>query len=277
MKYLEEPKTYDEHIKLMETKGIRFKDKFKSTKFLENINYYKINKYLKSFTSKAENNKPVYFEDVIENYYFDRELRNTLLGLIEIIETSIKSKITYTLVHSTKDPFAHTKEENFQNKKLHKLFLDILNKEEKRSKEPFIKEYRKKYKLEKELPLWISIEVLSLGTISKLYTNLNNKEKKKIAKSYGLSFKILESWLRNLTLIRNFSAHNSKIIDREYNALVHAKEINNMNAKKLSGQTLMIKYLIKQIEGDYDFLRIDNLMEELNQKNSNRCSRANGK
>ena len=220
MKYLEKPKTYDEHIELMESRGVLFKDKSKSNKFLENVNYYKVNKYLKSFANEEGNYSSIYFEDVIENYYFDRELRNILLSLIEVIETSVKSKITYSLVHVMKDPFAHIREINFQDKKIHKLFLNILNNEERRSKEPFISKYRRKYNLEEELPLWISIEVLSLGTISKFYTNLKSSEKKKIAKSYGLSFKSLESWLRNLTLIRNFSAHNSKIIGRDYNALV---------------------------------------------------------
>ncbi len=53
---------------------------------------------------------------------------------------------------------------------------------------------------------------------------------------------------------------------REYNALMHAKEINNINSKKLLGQILMIKYLINQIEESYDFSRLDNLLLSSNYK-----------
>jgi abortive infection bacteriophage resistance protein len=64
-----------------------------------------------------------------------------------------------------------------------------MNKELQRSREVFFLEHNKKCKTDDRCPpAWKSLEVISLGLLSKLYGNLKNQvpEKKKIAKNLNV-------------------------------------------------------------------------------------------
>jgi abortive infection bacteriophage resistance protein len=64
---------------------------------------------------------------------------------------------------------------------------------------------------------WKALEVLTLGTLSKLYSNLKHQlpEKNKIANEFGLNNqKYLVSWLLTITVIRNIIAHHSRLWNR---------------------------------------------------------------
>lgn len=61
------------------------------------------------------------------------------------------------------------------------------------------------------------MEVLTLGSLSKLYQNLKHQlpEKTKIAREFGLyNQKYLSSWLLTITVIRNIIAHHSRLWNR---------------------------------------------------------------
>lgn len=64
---------------------------------------------------------------------------------------------------------------------------------------------------------WKALEIVTLGSLSKLYRNLNHQlpEKNTIAKEFGLfNQKYLSSWLITITLIRNIIAHHSRLWNR---------------------------------------------------------------
>lgn len=63
----------------------------------------------------------------------------------------------------------------------------------------------------------MSFEVVSLGLLSKFYQNLrfSSPAKKEIARHFGLNEpKILQSWIRSLTYVRNTCAHHSRLWNR---------------------------------------------------------------
>ena len=51
------------------------------------------------------------------------------------------------------------------------------------------------------------IEVFSFGTLSKFYKNMKNVDKKVVAKSFGIGYTYLESWLESISYVRNICAH----------------------------------------------------------------------
>jgi abortive infection bacteriophage resistance protein len=64
---------------------------------------------------------------------------------------------------------------------------------------------------------WKALEVITLGTLSKLYSNLKHQlpEKNKIANDFGLNNqKYLASWLLTITVIRNIIAHHGRLWNR---------------------------------------------------------------
>ena len=90
-----------------------------------------------------------------------------------------------------------------------------LEEELERSKEVFIKDHRRKYKDDFRFPpVHKSLEITSLGTLSKLYGNLKPLVKSKdiIAKEFGtVNHTFLPSWLQSFTQIRNLCAHHSRL------------------------------------------------------------------
>ncbi|HEV7622456.1 MAG TPA: Abi family protein [Flavisolibacter sp.] len=84
-----------------------------------------------------------------------------------------------------------------------------------KKKEIFISEHYTKYHTDKRRPpAWKTLEILSLGTLSKLYSNLKNSCNSKdiIAKDYGTAnHTYLHSWLQTFTQIRNICAHHGRL------------------------------------------------------------------
>ena len=101
----------------------------------------------------------------------------------------------------------------FKDKKEHIKFLSKLLSDMCQSSEEFmIKHYLNHPDDYPEA--WKGLEVVTLGTLSKLFDNLNNQlpEKSRIANEFGLSStKDFSSWLRTITLVRNLIAHHSRL------------------------------------------------------------------
>lgn len=62
--------------------------------------------------------------------------------------------------------------------------------------------------------LYALVEVFSFGTLSKFYKNMKNADKKAVAKSFGIGYTYLESWLESISYVRNICAHYGRL----YNA-----------------------------------------------------------
>lgn len=89
-------KTLDELIDVFETRGLVFTDKAKAKNKLKFINYYKLKELAYPF-SKIEDGEIQYdslaFEQLIERYYADKNLRFPLLQCIEKIEIAFKNEV----------------------------------------------------------------------------------------------------------------------------------------------------------------------------------------
>lgn len=81
------------------------------------------------------------------------------------------------------------------------------------AKAPFVKNFRENYE-GGNLPIYALGEVFSFGTLSKFYKNMMNQDKKIVAKSFGIGYTYLESWLESISYIRNICAHYGRL----YNA-----------------------------------------------------------
>jgi len=65
-------------------------------------------------------------------------------------------------------------------------------------------------------PSWMMLEVSSFGSLSSLYSNLiPGVDKRVIANHFGLSDKVLSSWLHSIVYLRNLCAHHSRLWNRE--------------------------------------------------------------
>lgn len=64
----------------------------------------------------------------------------------------------------------------------------------------------------KNVPLWVAVNAMTFGQISKMLTALRDNEKTKIAKRFGVGNpKELSSFIRVLALYRNVCAHGERL------------------------------------------------------------------
>jgi abortive infection bacteriophage resistance protein len=221
MKYTKPPITIEEQIEKLQKRGLKFDNPATAHGFLCNISYYRLRAYTYPFQDNDDPDHPfirkVSFEEIIQLYIFDRKLRVMVFDAIEKIEVALRTQIIYQYAlkygsHWHLLPELYKKPDFFAN------HIVSLQNEIGRSNETFIKHYKEKYTTPADPPSWMSLEVSSMGLLSKIYQNLKRcEEKKSVARYFGLPDPvILESWMFCISNIRNTCAHHSRLWNRRF-------------------------------------------------------------
>ena len=209
------PLSVDQQIDNLKELGLIFDDEDNARKFLNDVSYFRLIKAY-SLTLKPKNGKyieGVTFEQIRELYLFNANFRQQLFPLIEKIEINLRCRIANYFCEKY-GVFGYREECNFRNDDYHNEFMrDLENEQDRNSQAPFVKNFRNNYDPD-ELPLYAVVELLSFGTLSKLFKNMKNEDKKAIAKSFGVGYTYLESWIESIANVRNICAHYGRL----YNA-----------------------------------------------------------
>lgn len=275
MNYSKPPIDIAHQIILLKQRGLIFKDEIKAAHYLSNISYYRLRAYTYPFQDNTDANhpfnKPVTFEEIIELYIFDRRLRILVFDALEKIEIALRTKIIYefALTHGS-----HWQENSVLYRDVNRFIRDInkLYEEVDRSTETFIKHYKTTYTTPANPPSWMSLEVTSLGLLSKLFENLKKcPEKKATALAFGLTNPIiLESWMHSFAHLRNICAHHGRLWNRRLTTIpqipthtVHPFLANTrFYPNKLYGTLCCMTYILHIISPGNNFnLRLSELMK----------------
>lgn len=209
--------TYEQQVEQLQQRGMTIDDVDTARFYLQHLNYYRLCAYWLPFEADHANHqfKPgTHFNDVLNLYIFDRELRLLVLDAIERIEVSMRGQWAYQLAHHH-GPHAHLIAHLF-DRKFWQSNLDKLTEETYRSDEAFIKHHLSEY-AESLPPVWAVCEVMSLGLLSRWYNSLKPAPTRRaIAGVYGVDEKVLQSWMHHLSLVRNICAHHSRLWNREF-------------------------------------------------------------
>jgi abortive infection bacteriophage resistance protein len=259
-KFKKPPLTYPQQLHLLKERGMSIEDDNKALALLSHLNYYRLTPYWIPFQKDPEQHifyDNTSFNQIISLYEFDKKLRLLIFEAIEKIEVSVRAKWAYELAirHGS---HAHMKHQIARDFKRYCQDTDKINKavEQAKDKEVFIQHYLNNY-AETLPPIWVVSEVISFGLLSKLYTNLNDRDAKNaIAHAYGVDSAILESWLHVLTQVRNFSAHHARLWNREFKRtpmLIRSKPSILKNqfvngSRKLYNVLVIILYLMDKID-----------------------------
>jgi abortive infection bacteriophage resistance protein len=182
--------------------------------FLKHINYYRFSGYALAFEQNRHQFFPgTSFEQIREAYEFDRALRDLFTESIELIELDLRTNIAYSLGQKY-GPFGHVMAGNFFHRFSHQGWLDKLHEETERSSELFILHYKNKYQEYPNLPIWVAMEIMFFGALSKMYGGLLKQDQKLISARYSLQPDILRSWFHHLVYVRNLCAHHSRLWDK---------------------------------------------------------------
>ncbi len=213
--------TFSDQLELLASRGLHIADRHLALRHLSSISYYRLSAYWYPFLERDADGAlsggslpGTTFDDVVALYEFDRHLRLLVMDAIERIEVHIRTLVTYHLGHQY-GAFGHTDPANFHPNFNHANWLAKLEAEACQSKDVFVRHFKESYTGFPTLPIWMSTEVMSLGSLSFCYKGLKNNDKKQIASQLGVHHKRLQDWLHTLTYIRNICAHHSRLWNRE--------------------------------------------------------------
>ncbi|MBF0180954.1 MAG: Abi family protein [Magnetococcales bacterium] len=219
MRFDKPPKTFEEQVSLLQSRGMVIDDQSSAIHYLAHLNYYRLTAYWLPFEADhgAHAFKPgTRFDAILNLYIFDRELRLLLMDAIERVEVSLRTQWAYHMAHGH-GAHAFMESSLSEKKDRWQRDLDSLREEISRSDEVFIQHYRNKYDDPELPPIWAVCEVMSLGLLSRWFTNLKPMPlRRNIAATYGLDDRVLQSFLRHLVYIRNLCAHHSRLWNRRF-------------------------------------------------------------
>jgi abortive infection bacteriophage resistance protein len=209
---LKPPATFKEQIEILKSRGLTIEDEDFAVRTLKKINYYRLSAYGLSLKRNDQYHQGVTFTQIYQLYEFDHHFRYLIMEMTEQVEIALRTHISYHIAHSY-GALGHLESIHFEDSAYHNSFLVELNKEIGRSQEIFIKHHFRRY--EGNIPVWVAIEVLSFGALSKLYSNMKSEDKNHISKNnYRAPAVYLESWFKCLSYVRNICAHYGRLYNR---------------------------------------------------------------
>lgn len=232
---------------ILRSRGVIIGNKKRTKKLLLQNNYYNVvNGYKQLFLAST---RPVdkykfgtRFDEIYAVYEFDMRLRDLTLQYLLKFETTVKSIIAYTF----SEKYGHKDYLNYSNfssigsesyQRVSSLFTNLYNKISMniRHKDVSVIHYveNKKY-----IPLWVLVNLMSFGDLSKFYSCMKQSDRNKVSKrlKWGLRENELKNYLEFLSAIRNRCAHSERLYSYESHT-------------KLLGGNKIYRYFREQIDG----------------------------
>ena len=260
-------------IESLKSKGVVFTDIKQAENILKTVGYFRLSNYWKTLLNNGNWNfhelpkSEISFDDIVDCYKFDRQLRNLIFDALEYIEVSIRVAISdYMSTNFGALWFLEGK--YFANEFKHDEFLSrtrSLLKEPTSEydhskgnyrKVPFVREYYDKYDCINGPdipPSWIVFELLTFGKMAHLFSGLARVYKVGISMELNQSWRLLEPWLHNMAHLRNLCAHYFRLFNRNFSVSPKVPNIlpkidrEEVNKKRIYRHVIAIQILLKNI------------------------------
>lgn len=223
-------KSLDEQIAILKSRGLSIPDEAAAKQFLYQNNYYRVSGYSLTLRKHDVFAKSATFQNIVDIYDFDHELRHILLKYIEIIEVAVKSIYSheFTKVHGAT---GYLDASHFSDPTKHAVILSKAEtqKASRLPHEAYLKHFVEE--LKQEVPLWAYVDLLTISDISFLYAISESAIKTSVANALGITKQgdyLVGRFMHSMTIIRNLCAHGSRL----YNRLFEQKP--NLNKKELA-------------------------------------------
>jgi abortive infection bacteriophage resistance protein len=271
--------TIQQQISQLQQRGMVITNKESAAHYLSHINYYRLGAYWLNFESDHATHTFIQnttFEQVLNLYIFDRELRLLVLDAIERVEVSVRTQYSYQLSHQY-GPHPHLITHIYKSPSSYwdyQQALTQLKKEANASKEVFAKHLLTKYK-EPLPPIWAAVEIMTIGQLSKWYENLAySADRNKIARVFNMDETNLVSFLHHISTVRNLCAHHSRLWNRAFQFTFKLPRnrpaniltsLNTQAPKQLYNSLVMLAYLLDQAAPNHHWkVRLINLIHQYN-------------
>lgn len=274
--------TYEQQLQKLTSKGLTINNYDKAMDLLKKHSYFAlISGYKSPFKSKNGMYKiHTSFDDIYSLYVFDDTLRTIILRNILKVEKHIKSLISYSFCEEHGEDQQHylnaTKYDYSPNNQAD--INDLIGRLSKIASDP--KDYSYiQHQIQKHgnIPLWVMMKALTMGTVSKFYSFLPQKIQAKISKEFNyITESELVRMLDLLSRVRNVCAHNERLFNYRYKkGAINDTYIHNyLNIPKQNVQykkgkqdlfavIIVLKYLLGKEEFSQFIDDINNALETL--------------
>ena len=215
--------TYEQQLQKLTAKGLTINDYDKAMELLKKHSYFAlISGYKNPFKSKNGMYKVnTSLDDIYSLYVFDDTLRTIILRNILKVEKHIKSLISYSFceahgedqqhyLNATKYNYSPTNQADIN---------DLIGRLSKIASDP--KDYSYiKHQMQRHgnIPLWVMMKALTMGTVSKFYSFLPQNIQARISIEFKyITESELVRMLDLLARVRNVCAHNERLFNYRYN------------------------------------------------------------
>ena len=300
-------KTHKQQINILRGRGLNISKGYQGSKVmrtLERENYYNvINGYKAPFLKRDNNNNEEYTEKYVEDTKFDeiyslfkldRKLRALLLEYLLLVETHLKSAISYEFTKKFNKANSYLDIKNYTSNQdkiisvvstistLSGIIKRNVNKNsyigsDLNSMEHYLKNHQ-------EVPLWVLINYLSLGDLCYFYDSLDDKLRQKIADVFSFRFKIekqhhirigvndISGLLHLIRKFRNVCAHEERLYDfktgspkmsryiKEYNRENH---LNITQYEVSQGNIFTLLFILRFYLNKHDYLKLLNKLKDI--------------
>ncbi|MFI3200731.1 MAG: Abi family protein [Eubacteriales bacterium] len=270
--------SYDEQIQKLKDKGLIISDEIVAVQLLKRYSYYAlISGYKYPFKSKDNQYKiKTTIEDIYTMYKFDEDLRHLFLKNILEVENHIKSLISYAFCsqygesqsyYLSKDCYNNI---NDNHDGIDKLIVTFQGYIDSPGSYRYMSYHQKKYH---NIPLWVMMKALTLGSVSRMYSLLDFSIQGTISKEFdGINESSLGKMLDLLARIRNVSAHNERLFNYRYkrrtinDTFIHSElNIPKKNGQYSKGKNDLLAVIIafQFLQDREDFLHLIKTLDDM--------------
>lgn len=192
--------------------------------FMRRIGYSYASDYFPDFSGSGAGLMAIH-----QSILLDRRFQSIVLEYIGLFELQFRAQ--YSLLMSQKNgAFAHRDPSNFKSRPRFESFLTDYGREVNRQLRSGNVAVTKSVKEYGDLPLWQAVNVMTFGTLSKLYKNTRDKSVRMgVADSFGVHYRELASWMQTISYVRNRCAHFGRVLGN--NLVYMPRRIDGVNLR----------------------------------------------
>lgn len=214
--------TIDQQLDLLKSRGLTVKDADKAREILLDIGYYRLGFYLFPFEKsypELRNRTHEYvegasFEDAVNLYYFDFDLRLLLMRYLNRIEIAFRTSLIYNLSNKyNTNPVWFVSPVVVNSPYAREFERKVYTSDFKRN--PVIHRHHQNNPNDRFAPAWKTLEFMTFGAVMKLYEQLKERDDKIfVAHEFGIRQVVtFESYMHTIRQVRNACAHGLLLYD----------------------------------------------------------------
>lgn len=257
-------KTFEQQLQILKDRKLDID--IDALSFLQTHNYYRFSGYffhdlINRKTKNEQFKQGCKFSVYYHQYNFDRKLRTILFSVIADVEVRLRTYLAYFIAEKY-GPLGHKDKSNFKLSVLYRnkhrdLFDEIQGRLVESHKNEKDRDFVKHHIIEKSetFPIWVDIELLSFGSISKFFYILKDQDLVDFDNRFTrIGVPKILTWIDELSILRNNLAHFYRTYRVNYSSIEVNSPYSGVDGFTIFSRILTIKDFLQANEDWTNFV-----------------------